>query len=224
MTARPRPGARRRPAGTPTRLNLDVLVATFGLVDRVADGIAVTDLPHLRRCVAAGLVAVDPRGILALTPAGRSARDAHLAASPHLLRPANDVRPNPGAKRRTPAILRHCVAKVAGERGVSGAYAICTASLQRAGVMRGGKLTAAGRARDARHRRRTAENRAKDTAFEVALAGRYASKSASEKPANCTITLLNWGADHTRVLPKGKPLASRLQRAPRMALPCAPRS
>ena len=170
MTARPRPGARRRPAGTPTRLNLDVLVATFGLVDRVADGIAVTDLPHLRRCVAAGLVAVDPRGILTLTPAGRSARDAHLAASPHLLRPANDVRPNPGAKRRTPAILRHCVAKVAGERGVSGAYAICTASLQRAGVMRGGKLTPAGRARDAQHRRRTAENREKDTAFEVALA------------------------------------------------------
>jgi hypothetical protein len=95
MTARPR-----RPAGTPTRLNLNVLVETFGLVDRVADGIAVTDLAHLRRCVAAGLVVVDPRGILTLTPAGRRARDAHLAASPHLLRPMNDVRPNPARKRR----------------------------------------------------------------------------------------------------------------------------
>jgi hypothetical protein len=90
----------RRDAGAPTRLNLNVLVETFGLVDRVADGIAVTDLAHLRRCVAAGLVVVDPRGILTLTPAGRHARDAHLAASPHLLRPMNDVRPNPARRQR----------------------------------------------------------------------------------------------------------------------------
>jgi hypothetical protein len=83
--------------------------------------------------------------------------------------PVLRARPNPGPKRRTPAILRHCVAKVAPKRGVSGAYAICTASLQRAGVMRGGKLTAMGKVRDAARRKRTPENRAKDAAFERAL-------------------------------------------------------
>lgn len=83
--------------------------------------------------------------------------------------PVLAVRANPGAKRRTPAILRHCVAKVAPKRGVSGAYAICTASLQRAGVMRGGKLTAMGKQRDAKHRKRTPKNKAKDAAFECSL-------------------------------------------------------
>ena len=83
--------------------------------------------------------------------------------------PVLAVRANPGPKRRTPAILRHCVAKVAPTRGVSGAYAICTASLQRAGVMRGGALTAAGKRRDAARRTRTPENKAKDAAFERAL-------------------------------------------------------
>lgn len=83
--------------------------------------------------------------------------------------PVLPARANPGAKRRTPAILRHCVAKVAPKRGVPGAYAICTASLQRAGVMRGGKLTAAGKKRDAGHRKRTPENKTKDAAFERAL-------------------------------------------------------
>lgn len=83
--------------------------------------------------------------------------------------PVLTARANPGPKRRTPAILRHCVAKVAPKRGVSGAYAICTASLQRAGVMRGGKLTAAGKKRDATRRKRTPENKAKDAAFERVL-------------------------------------------------------
>lgn len=78
-------------------------------------------------------------------------------------------RANPVAKRRTPAILRHCVAKVAPKRGTSGAFAICTASLQRAGVLRGGKLTAAGKRRDGAHRARTKGNRAKDADFERAL-------------------------------------------------------
>lgn len=164
-----RPNPKPKSAVTPTRMNLDVLVDTFGLLNRVPNRLPPTDIAHLRRCMDAGLLVAEGRTHLALTDLGRAARDAHIASHPHLLRASNDVRPNPGPKRRTPAILRHCVAKVAPTRGVSGAYAICTASLQRAGVMRGGKLTAAGKQRDAARRTRTPANKAKDAAFERAL-------------------------------------------------------
>lgn len=164
-----RPNPKPKAAVTPTRMNLDVLVDTFGLLNRVPNRLPPTDIAHLRRCMDAGLLVAEGRTHLALTDLGRAARDAHIASHPHLLRASNDVRPNPGPKRRTPAILRHCVAKVAPKRGVSGAYAICTASLQRAGVMRGGKLTAAGKQRDAARRTRTPANKAKDAAFERAL-------------------------------------------------------
>ena len=98
-----------------------------------------------------------------------SCRPAAESWADEFLAQMKSTRPNPGPKRRTPAILRHCVAKVAPTRGVPGAYAICTASLQRAGVMRGGTLTAAGKRRDAARRTRTPANKAKDAAFERAL-------------------------------------------------------
>lgn len=166
LAVRLNPGASK---GAPTALNMSVLVRTFGLANSVPNKIDATDLPHLSRCMKAGLLVPEGRARLVLTDAGAKARDAYIAANPGALRAANDSRPNPGAKRRTPAILRHCVAKVAPKRGVSGAYAICTASLQRAGVMRGGKLTAAGKRRDAARHKRTPENKAKDAAFERAL-------------------------------------------------------
>lgn len=165
-TARLNPGASN---GSPTALNMSVLVQTFGLANSVPNKIDPADLPHLSRCMKAGLLVPEGRARLVLTDAGVKARDAYIAANPGALRAANDSRPNPGPKRRTPAILRHCVAKVAPKRGVSGAYAICTASLQRAGVMRGGKLTAAGKQRDAARRKRTPENKAKDANFERVL-------------------------------------------------------
>lgn len=164
--ARPNPSASK---GAPTALNMNVLVQTFGLANSVPNKIDAADLPHLSRCMKAGLLVPEGRARLVLTDAGAKARDAYIAANPGVLRAANDSRPNPGPKRRTPAILRHCVAKVAPKRGVSGAYAICTASLQRAWAMRGGTLTAAGKQRDAARRKRTSENKAKDAAFERAL-------------------------------------------------------
>lgn len=103
------------------------------------------------------------------------------------------ARENPGPKRRTPAILRHCVAKVAPKRGVSGAYAICTASLQRAGVMRGGTLTAMGKVRDAARSKRTPENRAKDAAFERALVRGNPSPKGQPTPLNLDVLVRTFG-------------------------------
>lgn len=75
---------------TPTRLNLDVLVQTFGVLDRVPNQLPKSRIPHLRRCMEAGLLAPQGRTHLALTPEGRAARADHIAAYPWLLQAANE--------------------------------------------------------------------------------------------------------------------------------------
>lgn len=73
-----------RPAkGTPTSLNLWVLRKLFAAGrTELANALEVTDLPHMRRCMQAGLVVpavVEGARVLRLTPAGVLARDAEQA-------------------------------------------------------------------------------------------------------------------------------------------------
>lgn len=54
-----------------------------------------------------------------------------------------------------PEILKHCVAAVGKEKGKDAAFAICTASLQKAGILKKGsgkELTAKGKKAEARHK------------------------------------------------------------------------
>jgi hypothetical protein len=158
-----------------TKADIQVLADVFGINSVVPNKLRAADLPPLRRCLAAGYCEV-VRSVLVLTPRGRAAVDRARAEARSAVR-ANPARTRP----RTPAIVRHCVARVAekraGSRGrgapsradLSAGFAICTASLQRAGVLSGAALTAKGRKANAKHGRRTSKNRAKDAAFERAL-------------------------------------------------------
>lgn len=69
----------RAPKGTPTGLNLWVLARYFASADEVPNQIEATSVPHLRRCLKAGLIEVNrAAGTLRLTDAGRAARDAEI--------------------------------------------------------------------------------------------------------------------------------------------------
>ena len=59
----------RREKGTPTDLNLWVLDQCFGERFEIPNALRATDVPHLRRCLKAGLIVADRTG-LRLTPAG----------------------------------------------------------------------------------------------------------------------------------------------------------
>lgn len=64
----------REPKGTPTELNLKCLATLFrGGADEVPNRLDAVDVPHLRRCLAAGLLEVTPSKALRITPAGRAA-------------------------------------------------------------------------------------------------------------------------------------------------------
>ena len=70
MTRNKRTPARpRAPKGTPTSLNLWVLARHFGGKPTAPNRIEATSVPHLRRCLKAGLVTVKGPDLV-LTPAG----------------------------------------------------------------------------------------------------------------------------------------------------------
>lgn len=65
---------RRGPKGTPTHTNLFALRSLFGDRTFIPNQMHATDVPHLRRCLKAGLVRVEGGGkLLALTPEGAKA-------------------------------------------------------------------------------------------------------------------------------------------------------
>lgn len=72
----------KKPAGTPTKLNLWVLAKLFGADTEIENRISSVDAPHVRRCLKAGLVVVQPtvRGsLLVLTDFGQRSLAAHAA-------------------------------------------------------------------------------------------------------------------------------------------------
>lgn len=70
----------RKPAGTPTETNLFVLrEATADGTRDVPASVPSVDAPHLRRCLAAGLLAPTEGRALRLTDAGRVALDGYNA-------------------------------------------------------------------------------------------------------------------------------------------------
>lgn len=64
--------SKRPPKGTPTKLNLWVLRQHFGDSDRAPNALPATDVPHMRRCMKAGLFTPEGK-TLVLTDAGRDA-------------------------------------------------------------------------------------------------------------------------------------------------------
>ena len=101
---RPNPtkrGTPRPPAGTPTATNLYALATVFGDQTEIPNKLDAVHLPHLRRCMAAGLLVAD-RTSLRLTPAGVSAVLRHRAEHPWMERvgPGLVRRENPGRRRR----------------------------------------------------------------------------------------------------------------------------
>jgi len=73
----------KRTKGTPTDTNLHVLESAFrGGVEEIGPRMEVTAVPHLRRCVDAGLLEATPRGTARLTDAGRQAIEAYLVRFP----------------------------------------------------------------------------------------------------------------------------------------------
>jgi hypothetical protein len=63
---------KRKPAGTPTALNLWVLCRLFGAASEIPNQIEAPSVPHIRRCLKAGLITAT-RSTLTLTDAGREA-------------------------------------------------------------------------------------------------------------------------------------------------------
>jgi len=70
----------RPPKGQPTRTNLYALARLFAGVDEVPNQIDQSSVPHIRRCLAAGLVEVVDRKTLRLTPTGLSRINEEIAA------------------------------------------------------------------------------------------------------------------------------------------------
>jgi len=69
-----KPRAPRPPKGTPTRTNIFAMVSMFDGANSVANRVDSVSAPHIRRCLAAGLVEVTDGGkTLTLTDAGRKA-------------------------------------------------------------------------------------------------------------------------------------------------------
>lgn len=70
----------RPPKGTPTDTNLWALAHVFGDRREVPNQLEKTDVPHIRRCLDAGLLTVDrARKVLTLTPAGVEAAQRERA-------------------------------------------------------------------------------------------------------------------------------------------------
>ena len=63
----------RAPKGTPTRVNVYAMAQHFAGADRATNRVDAVSAPHLRRCIAAGLVRVEGRELV-LTEAGQAAR------------------------------------------------------------------------------------------------------------------------------------------------------
>jgi hypothetical protein len=61
-----------RPKGTPTHTNLYALASIAAGRERFSRRIARVDAPHVRRCIAAGLLEIDGADLV-LTPAGIAA-------------------------------------------------------------------------------------------------------------------------------------------------------
>ena len=75
------PAPPRPAAGTPTDLNVWVLSEIFGTAQSVPNRAQRTQLPHLRRCLKAGLLTVS-KDRLTLTAAGAAALASYRAAQP----------------------------------------------------------------------------------------------------------------------------------------------
>lgn len=86
-----------------------------------------------------------------------------------------------------PEILKHCVGQVGKEKGKSRAFAICTASLQKAGILKKGtqELTAKGKKAEDKHKKEMDRNK-KLADYEKVIDRKspkpeYESQSASDK-------------------------------------------
>lgn len=98
---------------------------------------------------------------------------SYVSSDGRVLVPISEVWKGGKLVSKTPQVLRHCVAAVAAKSGgdVSKAFAICTAGLQKAGVLKGGsqKLSKKGRGR-AGARGREPDSKQKDIDYEQLVA------------------------------------------------------